>query len=293
MIHGIINVLKPTGMSSHDVIGCLRRIYGMKKMGHAGTLDPLAAGVLPVYAGQATRLIEYGDSDVKSYHAEFVLGLATDTEDSTGTVVETAPVPELTEDTVRRVLASFCGDIDQEPSKYSAINVNGVKAYKLARQDRDFTLPVRQVTIHSLELLSFDGRRGTFAVTCSKGTYVRSLIRDLGMALGTCACMTYLVRTRAGLFTIEEAATLEMLEQDPMPYVLPADMAIHDLKRANCSQKQCTLLLQGRPVPFAGPNLANDDVLRVYGPDGRLTGIVRYDEQHHILRPHKMFADGL
>ena len=163
----------------------------------------------------------------------------------------------------------------------------------MARQDRDFTLPVRQVTIHSLELLSFDGRRGTFAVTCSKGTYVRSLIRDLGTALGTCACMTYLVRTRAGLFTIEEAATLEMLEQDPASYVLPADMAIHDIRRANCSTKQCDFLLQGRPVPFAGPNLTDGDVLRVYGPDGRLMGIVRYDEQHHILRPHKMFADGL
>ena len=154
MIHGIINVLKPTGMSSHDVIGCLRRIYGMKKMGHAGTLDPLAAGVLPVYAGQATRLIEYGDSDVKSYHAEFALGLATDTEDSTGTVVETAAVPDLSADDVRRALASFVGDIEQAPSKYSAINVNGVKAYKLARQDVDFTLPVRHVTIHDLRAKS-------------------------------------------------------------------------------------------------------------------------------------------
>ena len=171
MIHGIINVLKPTGMSSHDVIGCLRRIYGMKKMGHAGTLDPLAAGVLPVYAGQATRLIEYGDSDVKSYHAEFALGVATDTEDSTGTVVETSAVPDLSADDVRHALASFVGDIEQAPSKYSAINVNGVKAYKLARQDVDFTLPVRHVTIHDLRLLSFDGRRGTFAVTCSKGTW--------------------------------------------------------------------------------------------------------------------------
>ena len=160
MIHGIINVLKPTGMSSHDVIGCLRRIYGMKKMGHAGTLDPLAAGVLPVYAGQATRLIEYGDSDVKSYHAEFALGLATDTEDSTGTVVEMAAVPDLSADDVRRILASFTGDIEQAPSKYSAINVNGVKAYKLARQDVDFTLPVRHVTIHDLRLLSSGPRAG-------------------------------------------------------------------------------------------------------------------------------------
>ena len=105
--------------------------------------------------------------------------------------------------------------------------------------------------------------------------------------------MTYLVRTRAGLFTIEEAATLEMLERDPAAYVLPADMAIHDIRRAKCSAKQCDFLLQGRPVPFAGPNLTDGDVLRVYGPDGRLMGIVRYDEAHHILRPHKMFADGL
>ena len=194
---------------------------------------------------------------------------------------------------MRRVLASFVGDIEQAPSKYSAINVNGVKAYKLARQDVDFTLPVRHVTIHDLRLLSFDGRRGTFAVTCSKGTYVRSLIRDLGQALGTCACMTYLVRTQAGLFTIDEAATLEELERDPMAYVRPADMAIQDLKKASCSAKQCAFLLQGRPVPFAGPHLADGDVLRVYGPDQRLMGIARYDGEHHILRPHKMFAEGL
>lgn len=140
MIHGIINVLKPTGMSSHDVIGCLRRIYGMKKwaMPVPGSLG----------SGRPSGLCRSGDAPHRIrrqrrqvYHAEFVLGLATDTEDSTGTVVETAPVPDLTADDVRRTLASFCGDIDQAPSKYSAINVNGVKAYKLARQDRDFTLP--------------------------------------------------------------------------------------------------------------------------------------------------------
>lgn len=252
MIHGIINVLKPTGMSSHDVIGCLRRIYGMKKMGHAGTLDPLAAGVLPVYAGQATRLIEYGDSDVKSYHAEFALGLATDTEDSTGTVVETAAVPDLSADDVRRALASFVGDIEQAPSKYSAINVNGVKAYKLARQDVDFTLPVRHVTIHDLRLLSFDGRRGTFAVTCSKGTYVRSLIRDLGQVLGTCACMTYLVRTRAGLFTIDDAATLEELERDPMAYVRPPIWLSRTLKRRIVPPNSVPSCSRAVPCPSPG-----------------------------------------
>lgn len=293
MIQGIVNVLKPTGMSSHDVIGCLRRIYGMKKMGHAGTLDPLAAGVLPVYAGAATRLIEYGDSDVKSYHAEFVLGIATDTEDCTGSVVEKKPVPPLTFAQVEAALQSFCGEIKQAPSKYSAINVGGVKAYKLARRHADFELPSRQVTIHSLQLLAYQAGRGVFRVTCSKGTYVRSLIRDLGEALGTCACMTYLVRTRAGLFTIDQAATLEELEKNPPAYVQPPDMAIHHLPQAHCSKKQCQYLLQGRPVPFAGKNLAGGSVIRIYGPDKRLMGIARYQAEHHILRPHKMFADGL
>ena len=143
MIHGIVNVLKPTGMSSHDVVGQLRRIYQMKKVGHAGTLDPLAAGVLPVYLGQATRLIEYGDSDIKTYHAEFTLGLATDTEDITGQVVQTLPVPDVTEALVEAALQTFLGETEQQPSRYSAISINGVKAYKLARQHQDIADSLR------------------------------------------------------------------------------------------------------------------------------------------------------
>lgn len=291
MIHGIVNVIKPTGMSSHDVIGQLRRIYQMKKIGHAGTLDPLAAGVLPVYLGQATRLIEYGDSSVKTYHAEFALGLATDTEDSTGEVVAQAPVPELSFDALNTVVQTFSGEIQQTPSRYSAINVNGVKAYKLARQHADFTLPVRQVIIHEIQLLAYHHGRGVLAVTCSKGTYIRSLIRDIGEKLGTYACMTYLVRVRAGLFDISQAATLEEIEQNPAAYVQPADMAIQELKKAVCSLEKCTFLLQGRAVPFAGKGLADGAVLRVYTPAQQLAGIAHFDKEHHVIRPHKMFAD--
>lgn len=293
MINGIVNVLKATGMSSHDVIGCMRRIYGMKKVGHAGTLDPLAAGVLPVYLGQATRLIEYGDSSVKTYHAEFRLGLATDTEDCTGHVVSIAPVPDLTFAAVQQALTSFCGTIEQLPSRYSAININGVKAYKLARQNADFTPPGRQVTIHHARLLRYEQGCGTIAVTCSQGTYIRSLIRDLGEALGTCACMTYLVRTQAGLFDIDQAATLEELEQQPAAYILPADAAIQDIPRATCSDAQCSALLQGRAVPYAGKGRRHHDVLRIYTRQGMLAGIARFDEEHHVLRPHKMFAQVL
>ncbi|MCI1751131.1 MAG: tRNA pseudouridine(55) synthase TruB [Megasphaera cerevisiae] len=292
MMNGIVNVLKPTGMSSHDIIGQLRRIYGMKKIGHAGTLDPLAAGVLPAYLGQATRLIEYGDSGIKTYHAEFVLGLATDTEDSTGNVIASAPVPDsLQETAVTAVLQSFCGDSEQMPSRYSAININGVKAYKLARQHADFTLPGRRVTIHEIRLLSYEKGRGLIKVTCSQGTYIRSLIRDIGEKLGTYACMTYLVRVRAGMFDIDQAATLEELEEQPQAYVLPADMAIRHLPEAVCTPGQCAFLLQGRFVPLAGHGLTEGTVLRVYNEDRKLVGIARFDKEHHVIRPHKMFAD--
>ncbi len=291
MIHGIVNVLKPTGMSSHDVVGQLRRIYQMKKVGHAGTLDPLAAGVLPVYLGQATRLIEYGDSDIKTYHAEFTLGLATDTEDITGQVVQTLPVPAMTDALVEAALQTFLGETEQQPSRYSAISINGVKAYKLARQHQDFVLPARQITIHDIRLLAYHDGRGVLAVTCSKGTYVRSLIRDLGEKLGTCACMSYLVRVRAGLFDISSAATLEELEQDPQRYVLPADQAIQSLKKVRLTKQQGTFLLQGRAVPFAGRGLAQGEILRVYNEAGNLMGIARFDVEHHVIRPHKMFAE--
>ena len=225
MINGIVNVLKATGMSSHDVIGQMRRIYGMKKIGHSGTLDPLAAGVLPVYLGQATRLIEYGDNGIKTYHAEFALGFATDTEDSTGEVVASAAVPDLSAEDISAVLASFCGDIEQTPSRYSAINVNGVKAYKLARQNADFTLPGRRVTIYEIRLLSYQNGRGVIAVTCSKGTYIRSLARDIAYRLGSVAHLVDLERYRIGPFTYGDVtgipASLEESERN-LAKVIPA-----------------------------------------------------------------------
>ncbi len=293
MIQGIVNVLKPTGMSSHDVVGRLRRIYGTKKAGHAGTLDPLAAGVLPVYLGQATRLIEYGDSDVKTYHAEFVLGLRTDTEDITGEVSAVMAVPSLSFREAEEAVLSFGGHTEQLPPRYSAINVNGVKAYKLARQNADFSLTARKITIHEIRLLAFRRRRGIISVTCSKGTYVRSLIRDIGEKLGTCACMSYLVRVRAGQFDIAQAASLEEIEAGPETYVLPADAAIGHLPKACCRAEQCVMLLQGRAVPFAGKGLSHGDAVRVYGPGGKLAGIARFDQGHHVIRPHKMFADAV
>lgn len=273
------------------MVGCLRHLYGIKKVGHAGTLDPLAAGVLPVYLGNATRLIEYGDSDRKTYHGEFILGLATDTEDITGTVIETRPLPPLTFADVAAVLPAFSGTIRQRPSVYSAITIGGVKAYTLARKQVPVVMPERQVTIHAIRLLAYEGGRGLLAVTCSKGTYIRSLIRDIGEALGTCACMSYLVRVRAGMFHIEDAVTLEALATAPEHYVLPADRAIGHLPPVYLSAAQCRDLRCGRAVPVPETRAVEETVLRAYGEDRQLIGIVHFDKKHHRLRPHKMFME--
>lgn len=290
MIQGIINVLKPSGMSSHDIIGRVRRIYGMKKVGHSGTLDPLAAGVLPVFLGQATRLIEYCGDEDKTYRAEFVPGFATDTEDGTGTVVETRAVSDLEENDILDILPEFTGTIKQRPSRYSAINVNGVKAYKLARQRADFELPEREVTIHSLRLLAMVGRRVFIEVSCSKGTYIRSLIRDMGERLGTLATMTYLVRSRVGDFSIDASATIEELALNKDRFILPVDTALGHMRRTLFSRDRYEALLQGRAVPFARADLKDGDILRLYVAENRLVGIGRFDEVHHVIRPHKMFS---
>ncbi|WP_075572654.1 tRNA pseudouridine(55) synthase TruB [Colibacter massiliensis] len=290
MIQGIINVLKPSGMSSHDIIGQVRRIYGMKKVGHSGTLDPLAAGVLPVFLGQATRLIEYCGDEDKTYRAEFVPGFATDTEDGTGTVVETRAVSDLEENDILDILPEFTGTIKQRPSRYSAINVNGVKAYKLARQRADFELPEREVTVHSLRLLAMVGRRVFIEVSCSKGTYIRSLIRDMGERLGTLATMTYLVRSRVGDFSIDAAATIEELALNKDRFILPVDTALGHMRRTLFSRDRYEALLQGRAVPFARADLRDGDILRLYVAENGLVGIGRFDEAHHVIRPHKMFS---
>ncbi|MGE1061114.1 tRNA pseudouridine(55) synthase TruB [Megasphaera paucivorans] len=291
MKNGILNVLKPTGMSSHDIIGQIRRIYSMKKVGHAGTLDPLAAGVLPVYLGQATRLIEYGGNEIKTYHVEFLFGLATDTEDITGTVVAQGKIPNMDAPMLMTWLQErFVGDMEQRPSQYSAVNINGVKAYKLARQHQEFTLPSRRVTIFEIRLLQYHRGRGCIAVTCSKGTYMRSLVRDIGESLGTCAVMSYLVRVKAGLFDIDDAITLETLEKDPLRYILPSDMGIQHMTRINLPLEECQFLLQGRAVPFAGRNFEEGVPLRIYGPGEILVGIGCFNKEHHIIRPHKMFT---
>lgn len=213
---GFINVLKPTGMSSHDVVDVVRRIFHQKRVGHAGTLDPAAAGILPIALGRAARLVEYLEGADKSYRAEIAFGYATDTGDVYGTVTERAEHPVLpAEEEIEAVLARFRGCITQRPPAYSAIKVGGKRAADLVRQGRAVDIPTRKVTIHRLELLHIDAvrQRIRIDVDCSKGTYIRSLCADIGAALHLPATMRFLLRSRVGAFTLADAYTPEELAE--------------------------------------------------------------------------------
>ena len=208
MMDGIINVNKPTGMTSHDVVYRLRRILGVKKIGHTGTLDPDASGVLPMCVGKATKLADYLTATDKQYRAELSLGAFTDTQDASGEVLERFDV-NVTEKQLRDVLCEFVGEIEQIPPMYSALKVDGKKLYELARRGQEVARRPRSITIHALELLEGEGADWTIRVRCSKGTYVRTLCHDLGRALGCGGCMSSLRRTRAGSFTLAQAVTMQ------------------------------------------------------------------------------------
>ena len=227
MPNGIIIIDKPAGWTSMDVCAKLRGILHEKRVGHAGTLDPMATGVLPVFVGQATKAVSFAENGRKVYEAVLLLGRVTDTQDTSGTVLETHPVTVTRED-VQAALQRFLGPIEQIPPMYSAIKINGQKLYELARRGQEVARRPRSITIHALELLEGEGADWTIRVRCSKGTYVRTLCHDLGCALGCGGCMSSLRRTRAGSFTLAQAVTMQQVldfaaGQDPQQLLMPVD----------------------------------------------------------------------
>ena len=212
----IISILKPTGMTSNDVVGKARKILKIKKIGHTGTLDPDAAGVLPICIGRATKVSELILNKEKSYLCELTLGASTDTYDSSGEILFKAPDDfEYTEDTIRKAFESQMGDIEQYPPKYSALKVNGKRMCDLVRSGREdeIVLKPRKVTIKKLEILSIDNNKVRFYVECSKGTYIRSICYDIGEILGCGGHMSFLLRTSSGKFNLENSITLDELEK--------------------------------------------------------------------------------
>ncbi len=212
MTEGVINVYKERGFTSHDVVARLRGILRMKRIGHTGTLDPDAEGVLPVCLGHATRLCDMLTDETKVYRAVMLLGVETDTQDITGQVVQQLPV-QVTEEQVTEVINGFLGGYDQIPPMYSALKVDGKKLYQLARQGRTVERKPRRVNIRSIEVDRMELPRVTMTVECSKGTYIRTLCHDIGKRLGCGACMEKLLRVRVGRFCLEDALTLGQIEE--------------------------------------------------------------------------------
>ncbi len=215
MKYGILNINKPCGMTSHDVVRDLRRLLGIKKIGHTGTLDPMASGVLPVCIGNATRVMEYTELDFKKYRASMRLGITTDTQDIWGETLDERPTDGITEDDVRRVLSGMTGIITQTPPMYSAVKVNGKKLYEYARAGEQVEVKSRTIFIRSIDIenidLAGDEKTVIFSVECSKGTYIRTICEEAGKALGCGAAMSSLERTASGAFRIEDALDLDYL----------------------------------------------------------------------------------
>lgn len=273
---GVICVLKPPGMSSSDAVTDIRRVFDEKRVGHTGTLDPAAAGVLPICIGRAARLFDYLVDKQKTYIAEIAFGAATDTEDATGRVLETSD-RVIGQDELISVLPRFTGEIEQTPPAYSALNVNGVKLYKLARRGELTEAPEikkRSITVYGLKVIRQTGvNRYLIEIVCSKGTYIRTLCKDIGVALGCPAHMAFLLRTASGAFTIEESFSIaelnEMKEKGELnTAVIPTDRAIAHIPEArlqNVSAKKTDLLIKGAGLKVEG--LPRDKPLRVYVND--------------------------
>lgn len=289
MMAGVINVLKPPGMTSHDVVSFIRRTYGIKRVGHAGTLDPAAAGVLPVFLGAATRLIEYVTDCDKSYRVELTFGYATDTGDDTGTVIAQAPCPALPAERLAAVLRSFLGDSEQIPPMYSAIKVNGKKLYDLARSGVTVERQPRKITITDIQLLTAKDNTLLFDVVCSKGTYIRSLCVDIGENVGCPAVMSFLVRTRVGQFSLQEALTVEEVGQDKERALQPVDSALQHMPLLRLTAAQAQAFRYGQSIACVSSETLP---MRIYNEQGLLIGIGQ-GKDNSLLVPVKVFSDDI
>ncbi len=284
---GVLNIDKPGGLTSHDVVNRIRRLTGIRRIGHAGTLDPLATGVLLLCIGRTTRLVEYLVGHDKVYEVTVRLGQTTNTYDAEGEVVAERPFIHLTHNQIEQALTPFRGPIQQKPPIYSAIKKDGQPLYKLARAGVEVDVPAREVTIHTLELLDVALPELRLRVNCSSGTYIRSLAHDLGEALGCGGHVTALRRTAVGDFGVADAVPLaELTAQNWSEYVLAGDTAVTHLPRLDLSADQKTALQNGQRPPRQ-PGQPQSHLLRAYDAAGQFVGIVTAHEEY--LQARKIF----
>lgn len=318
MYNGLINVYKEPGFTSMDVVAVLRGILKQKKIGHTGTLDPQAEGVLMVCLGNATKLCTFLEDKDKEYVCRMLLGTTTDTEDTTGNVIKKAPFdylsvgesgenPTITDEDIKRAINSFVGDIKQVPPMYSALKKDGKKLYELARQGIEIERDARDIKIYDIEIKEIDMPYVTFRVKCSKGTYVRSLCRDIGEKLGVGACMDHLTRTAVSFFSIDNALKLSDIErlakEDKIDeLVLETSEVFKDKKALHVLPEYAKFIDNGNPLVKEYVKLEDleknsdnnqyikeDNLFRVYNASGQFVAVYLYDESRDIYMPSKMF----
>ncbi len=306
MINGVINVYKEKGYTSHDVVAKLRGILGQKKIGHTGTLDPDAEGVLPVCLGRATKLCDMLTDKNKTYEAVLLFGKTTDTQDISGKVLEEKDTGLLTVEKIEECIQAYIGEYDQIPPMYSALKVNGKKLYELAREGKVVERRARRVQIYDIRIRKIEIPRVTMEVTCSKGTYIRTLCHDIGQDLGTGACMEQLLRTRVSRFELKDSLKLgeiEALKQAGriMEIVIPVDQMFLQYPAFCVDREHAAYAYNGnllkagfmKKIQTAVTESDSEDrtKARVYDEDGRFIGIYCYDEKRREYKLEKMFLD--
>ena len=299
MINGILNIYKEKGYTSHDVVARLRKIVGQKKIGHTGTLDPDAEGVLPVCLGRATRLCDMLTDHDKTYRTVLLLGRSTDTQDISGKVLEEHNASHVTPEEAEKCIREFVGEYDQIPPMYSALKINGRKLYELAREGKTVERKSRRVKIYDIQINDINIPEISMEVSCSKGTYIRTLCQDIGDRLGVGGCMKTLLRTRVGRFDISDSVCLDEVEEKVnsgclKEILIPLDAVFADLDRAVIADRYASLAYNGNPVFEKNlqeiPGKMAGSRCRLYDSKGRFIGVYQYrgNGRYHL---EKMFLD--
>ena len=300
MINGIVNIYKEKGYTSHDVVAVLRKVVGQKKIGHTGTLDPDATGVLPVCLGRATKVCELLTDHDKTYEALLLLGKTTDTQDISGEVLEEKDPAHLTEEEVRSCIESFIGEYDQVPPMYSALKVNGKKLYELAREGKTVERKSRRVQIHGIRILEMNLPHVRMEVDCSKGTYIRTLCHDIGEKLQVGGCMEELERTKVGRFLKEDAVTLDEVRQkmeqgEGAELFTPLDQIFAELPAVTVTDAKAWMSYNGNDLPerflLEKEEWTDGQEVRVYDSIKNFIGLYQYRAPKKLFHIKKMFLD--
>jgi tRNA pseudouridine55 synthase len=294
-VNGLLNVNKPAGCTSFSIVATVRRLSGERRVGHAGTLDPAASGVLPICLGQATRVVEYLLQYPKEYVAGIELGISTDTYDGEGHVTGRGSLYNISTASVEQALRAFEGSIDQVPPAFSAVKIGGRKSYDLARAGQQVILQPRRVHVHNIKIMSFDLPYLKLRISCSKGMYVRSLANDLGESLGCRAYLKDLVRTSYGPFKMEDSITPDHLQKiaseghlDQVLY--PLDCAFLDSDRVYLDESQAGSVEKGLDVPLSIQSPCSKGYCCAFSADGRLLAVMKFVTENGLWHPEKVFT---